>query len=247
MRDALLHRPALAAALARLLALSLLAGSLCSSSAAHDLWLEPQDGGLTLFNGHLHSAHEGEETMPYDPGFVREVACFDDQGRPVELAVDRGYPLRIQGLPAAACVSASSGFWSKTPYGTRNVPKDQASQVIRSWLSREAVKFLSTWTPALARPLTEELEIVPLTDPFNASEGDKLEILVTLEGRPVAGAIVTYDGKPRGETGEEGTLRVRLRHGAFQSVSASLTRPHEGPQADEVVRTAQLNFLLAGE
>jgi hypothetical protein len=58
----------------------------------------------------------------------------------------------------------------------------------------------------------------------------------------VEGAIVTYDGKARGRTGEAGTLNIRLRHAAFQSIAASLTLPLGTPEAEQVIHAAHLNF-----
>jgi nickel transport protein len=76
------------------------------------------------------------------------------------------------------------------------------------------------------------------------AEGDKLRVRVLRDGRPVAGATVTYDGKVRGTTGEDGGINLRLRHGGLQRIQAGLNEPHEGPQADEVTHTTTLSFEL---
>ena len=55
---------------------------------------------------------------------------------------------------------------------------------------------------------------------------------------------MTYDGKPRGHTGADGTVNVRIKHGGQQLIQASTRTPHAGPEADEVVHTAALTFTL---
>ena len=196
-----------------------------------------------LLNGHKHSSHGGDKTIPYAADFVRQAQCFDAQAR-VMAEGKGGSPFRMEADCAALVIAASSGYWSKTPTGTQNVAKDQARQVVKSWLSLEGVKRIDAWSPALAKPLTQELEIVPLDDPLRLGEGDKLHLRVTLAGQPVAGATVTYDGEPRGATDEEGKMNVRIRHGGFQMIAAGITRPVKSAKSDEEVRAAVLVFEL---
>jgi nickel transport protein len=219
----------------------LLAGPAC----AHDLWLEKEPGGLVLNYGHKHSGHEGAQSMVYRPEWVKEALCFDEQGARVTFDAQAAYPYRMRGECAAAWVMTSSGYWTKTPYGTENVPKGEARMAIKSWLSFESVKRLDRWSAALSKSLTQGLEITSLNDPLALHEGDKLRLLITFEGQPVEGAVVAYDGKPRGESGADGAVNLRIQHGGFQVVQASLSRPDTSGKADEVVHTANLNFELA--
>jgi nickel transport protein len=227
----------------RLITLGLLV-CLPATALAHDLWIERADGGYILYSGHKHSAHEGAEFVEYASGFVTQATCFDAEGRGTAVTVAPAYPARIEGACPAVVFECASGYWSKTPYGTRNAPKNEATQVVASWLSFESAKRLERWSPAFARSLTLQLEIAPQTDPFLAREGDKLELLVTYQGKPAKGAIVTYDGKPRGTVGDDGRINIRLRHGAFQSIAASLRIPLTSEKADEEVHTTHLTFEL---
>jgi nickel transport protein len=92
--------------------------------------------------------------------------------------------------------------------------------------------------------LTQGLEITAVNDPLSLHEGDKLRLLITFEGRPLEGAVVAYDGKPRGQSGPDGAVNVRIQHAGFQVVQASLSRPDASGKADEVVHTTNLNFEL---
>ena len=144
----------------------------------------------------------------------------------------------------AAHVTLSSGYWTKTVYGTKNVPRRQAQHAVTSWQSFETVTYLRRWHPRLAQALGERLEILPSEDPASWHEGHKATFQVTLAGRPMPGVIVSYQGKPRGTTGEDGRINIRLRESGFQMIQASLSRPSTDPDADEVIDTATLNFRL---
>lgn len=211
---------------------------------AHDLWIERAGGAYTLYNGHKHSGHGGDKVIPYGPAFVTEAICFDTKGL-IKREAKGGSPFRLEGECAVLTIAASSGYWSKTPKGTQNVPKDEARQVVKSWLSLEGVKRLDAWSPALARPLTPGLELVALEDPLHLAKGDKLRLQLTLDRQPVAGATVTYDGEPRGLTDEEGRINLRVQHGGYQMIGAGITRPRPSPQADEEVLATALVFELA--
>jgi nickel transport protein len=175
---------------------------------------------------------------------VLRMSCFDESGNGASRDSIGAYPIDFGGPCAASSALVSSGYWTKTPYGTKNIPKNEAESPISGWLSYESVKHLAKWSEAFAAPLTGDLEIVPLHDPFSLGEGDKLRLLVALEGKPATGAIVVYDGKPRGETDSEGHVSIKLRRSGLQTILASYRTPLESEKADEVVRTAVLSFAL---
>jgi len=227
---------------------ALLATLLTATTAqAHDLWLDRRGDGYELLYGHRHSGHSGhsgQDTIEYKPGAVKRMVCFDTNGKAVGQAAVASYPARLAGDCAVAYAQISSGYWTKTPYGTKNVTKDQVDVAVSSWLSFEGVKWIDHWGQAVERPLTQDLELVPLEDPLTLGDGDKLRLLVTFRGRPVANAVVAYDGKPRGETGPDGLVNIKVRHGGPQVIEATLRRPLDGTKADEEVHTSTLGFDL---
>lgn len=212
---------------------------------AHDLWLESSARGLTLYHGHPPGlAHDDSAPKEAPIETVLRVDCFGLDASGESRDSIAGYPVDFgEGCPAA-CALLSSGYWTKTPYGMKNVPKNEATQPLSSWLSFESVKRIERWSDAFAEPLTADLEIVPLHDPFALRDGDKLRLLLTLEGKPVPGAIVLYDGRPRGETDADGLVNIRLRRAGIQLIVASLRTPLASEKADETVRTATLVFDL---
>lgn len=222
----------------------LLGLSLTLPAAAHDLWLEKEGGGHVLLQGHRTGAHAGAERVPYAAGFVQQALCADAQGKAKPLTVAAGYPAKLAGDCAALFVAASSGYWTKTAWETKNVPKTGIPGVLKSWRSEDSVKRLNRWSAALAQPLTPGLEITPVDDPFRLGVDDKLTVRVTLGGKPRAGVPVAYDGATRGATNDDGTVVLKIRHGGLQMIAASLETPLDSGQADTLIRAATLNFEL---
>lgn len=214
---------------------------------AHDLWLERDGDGLTLRQGHRHAGHGGEKSVPYDPAAVKEVLCLEASGALKPQRPGAGYPLRMTASCDAALVSLSTGYWTKTPWETKNLPKTGIPGAVKSWLSQESVKRIERWSAASARPLTPGLEITPLTNPFRLDHGARLSLRVTMGGAPRSGVAVSYDGKARGTTGGDGVIALRLRHGGTQIFSASLEEPLADGKADTVIRAATLHFDLAAK
>jgi nickel transport protein len=118
---------------------------------------------------------------------------------------------------------------------------------VESWLSHDSVKRIDHWTESLARPLAGGLELTPLEDPLRLRKGKKLRLRVSFDGEPVGDAVVAYDGKPRGQPGPDGRINIRLRHGGFQVIQATLTRALSSEKADEVIHSSHLNFELPAE
>lgn len=213
-------------------------------ASAHDLWLEPTPGGFQLNYGHAHGGHDGDSTLPYDPGFVQRALCRDDSAQTRAVAPEPGYPARFDAGCVALWVEFSSGAWTTTVQGTRNVPPDGLSGVIRAWRSIESTKRLEAWDEALSAPLGDGLELVPLENPFELAPGQKLRLLVTLNGQPQPGANVAYGGEIRGVSGADGQLNLRLRETGLQFITASIRLPAGALDSNETVSATTLHFEL---
>jgi nickel transport protein len=212
---------------------------------AHDLWLERETAGVTLYQGHRYSTHGGAETIPYEANFVKEALCLEASGRSKPLAPAKTVPWRTATADCAAIrIAASSGYWTKTPWETKNVPKTGISGAVRSWLSEESVKRIDRWVPGADRALSDGLEITPTIDPLTLKPGDKLVVLVTDNRQPKAGVPVAYGGETRGATGEDGRIAIRLRQGGMQLIAASVETPLADGKADVAIRSAILQFEL---
>jgi nickel transport protein len=152
--------------------------------------------------------------------------------------------VRIPGPCAAVLVDADSGHWTQTLTGTKNQPRDEVFGALRSWRAVEGVKRIESWTPEMEHAVSDGLELVSTTDPFALEPGDKLRLLVTWKGQPRGGVTVAYDGDPRGVSGSDGRINIRLRHGGTQVITASVDEPSSDPQSDKLVRSTALMFDL---
>ena len=222
--------------------------SLCGfgcSAWAHDLWFEPEGRGWVLYQGHRHSTHSGADVVPYAPGMVKSLRCADAPGSPVIEGLSQVYPARIEGDCAVVHALFSSGYWTKTAWDTRNLPKTGIAGVLKSWYSEESLKLIARWQGSAASPLGQGLELTPASNPLLLKTGDKLVVLVTDAGKPVAGVPVAYAGETRGASGADGKVAIRLRRGGVQLLEASLESPLTDGKADVAIRTTSLQFWIA--
>jgi nickel transport protein len=213
-----------------------------SIAFAHEYVIEREGETYLLYQGHLYSAHAGEERVIYDPAIVKQAYCVRTSGELVQAPTSTGYPFRLKGPCSGVLIQTSSGYWSQTLTGTKNIPKTDTSGVLRSWLSEESIKLIDAWVPALAAPLARGLELVPLSDPHAVAAGDKLRVQAMWQGQPKAGVTVAYQGNPRGVAGEDGIVNIRLRQSGIQVISASFEEPLNDPKADKIVRATVLQF-----
>lgn len=214
-----------------------------AAAAAHDLWLERDGAGLVLRAG-----HRGDQPLPVDRAKVKALRCLSG-GTVRDLAVEAAGSAGEVHL-AARCDAASAlldgGYWSLTPDGEVNEPRTRAAQVVRAWASRQLAKWVDVRVPAAAgAALGDELELVPVSDLARARRGDKITLRVLSAGRPVAGAVVAIDHKALGETDFQGEIRVRVRAAEVETVSATVRRRLQAPEADELVLEASLTFEVA--
>ena len=227
-----------------ILGLALLAIAAAAPARAHDLWLESGPAGWQLQYGHRPGGHGGASTLPLPPEHILAAtaltAAGDTLGLPLAEARAGNWPASAPAL----FVLTSSGVWTKSTQGTRNLPPAQVEHPLASWRSVESTKGIRVWLPALAGPLTRELELAPAGDPFRIAPGDKLTLVAYRDGRPAAGVTVAYDGEPRGVTDAQGKVNIRLRRGGMQHIQASLETPLVGADADKLIESTALSFTL---
>lgn len=216
---------------------------LSSIALSHDLWIEREGNSYSLYYGHLHPQAGEEKFIKYKPDDVIKFECYDVKGKLILSRFEKSYPAKLKGISCATVYALfSSGYWTKSVEGLKNQPKDKVSGAIESWLSYESVKGIYSWTKALSKPLTEDLEIVPSEDPLNLKVGEKLRFFVFYRGKPLKDVVVAYDEHPIGTTDDDGGVNVRIKHHGLQNISASIREKADGVKADYTVRTANLIF-----
>jgi len=217
-----------------------------AAASAHTIWIDREGEFLVLRSGHLRPG-EAPDLHDYAAGFVREAVRFDEEGKADTVALTGETPFRAPGDPAALAIFASSGYWTKTPFGTKNLPKDEVEMPIRSGLSLSYVKRIERWGPAMGRPLTEWLEIVPLGDPAALRPDGVLEAAVFLDGEPVAGAELFRGEERIGATGEEGRIAVPMAGPGLTLLRTKHIEPVESEKTDRIVREAVLVVVVGKE
>jgi uncharacterized GH25 family protein len=214
-----------------------------ATAAAHDFWLEPAGEGLVLRYG-----HRGGELLAIDQAKVKAVHCLD-KGATRELlgtATFAPKEVTLVGKCGAASAFFDGGYWSLTPDGEVNQPKNQVPQAVKAWASRQFAKWVDARTPATSGAvLGDELELVAVGDISRAREGDKVTLRVLSRGKPVPNALVAIDHKPLGETDSAGETRLKLRSSGIETISATLRQKVATPEADSVVLEASLSFEVA--
>jgi nickel transport protein len=213
------------------------------AATAHDLWLEPQGGALVLRYG-----HRGGESLDLDAGKVKAVLCLRSPGPAVDVrggSQPGARELRTPGPCDAASAYLDGGYWSLTPDGERNLPRNQVPDAVRSWQSKQFAKWIDVRAPEASTALGAELEVVPAGDLSRVRQGDKATFRVLWQGKPVEGAICAIDHRPLGETDAAGECRVKVRASDVESVSVTLRRPLGKPEAETLVAEASLTFQVA--
>ena len=140
----------------------------------------------------------------------------------------------------ALLVTLRGVYYTKTPYGTQKVPKNEAKMVLKSWQSFESVKRINS-DEGMA-PLGVGLEL-SLTGALSTLHvGDKLRLLVTVDGQPKADVAVAYGERVIGASDAEGHINVKIREPGLQHVRASYTVAGDGTLCDSIVHATELNL-----
>src|SRR3990172_7518853 len=96
-------------------------------SEAHEFWIERKDGEFTVVFGH------GTHREEFDSSRIKQVKGFDGNGKPLSVSHQKKGKevfLKVSEPPALILVEIDNGYWSKTIYGWKNLPKTKASREI---------------------------------------------------------------------------------------------------------------------
>jgi uncharacterized GH25 family protein len=212
-------------------------------AAPHDFWVERTMEAFVVRHG-----HRGGEILPIDGAKVKAIRCSDGDGAPRELVTTATFStqeVRFRSACSIVSVFKDGGYWSLTPDGEVNLPKNEARSVVRSWASRQYAKWVDARSPRAGAVLGDELELVPSSDLAKVQRGDKVTLRVLSAGQPVPNAAVTIDHRQIGETDSKGEIRLRVRARGVESISASIRRARGTPEADAEVLEASLTFEVA--
>ncbi|MCF6205582.1 MAG: DUF4198 domain-containing protein [Sulfurovum sp.] len=200
--------------------------------SAHTLWI---DGLFQVHEGHMHQQNLQEKKSVLKHGDISDVLCMKHQAIRV---------IRYNNASNAKCdalyIKRKPAYYTKTPYGTKKMPKSRVKMSIKSWRSIESVKRIYSKQPL--QPFGKGLEIVLRNDPSKIEVGDKARLSIYYNGKPLKGATIANGHKTIGVSDDHGQVNVKIREHGLQNIKASWTTKGDGVKCDEVIHTTTLNF-----
>jgi hypothetical protein len=178
----------------RLLVTAFALAAINGTAHAHEAWAEPDgDGGFLIAWG-----HPGELPGRYDTSLVTYAALLGGTGQPVAFErFEAGDQVRLRpAQPDTAVLAArfvyEPGPTIQTSEGryTRGSKADHPGYR-RAFYSVRSGTTLTGWSAELAQPAGFELEIVPLTNPFDAAQSLHVRILHNGSAREGADIVLT--------------------------------------------------------
>ncbi len=229
-------------------------------ASAHDMWLtvdNPQvNKALTVkvCYGHAFPGTEGTEAAKVQPVHILGAKGQVETKGDADLVYASASAL---GAGSYLAVGGRSPQWyTKTPEGTKDVPRNQApgaASCIRSAKYAKAIVNLGGAAEDISKPVGQTLEIVPLANPASLKAGEPLPLQVLYEGKPLASADVkaTFAGFTKegdafafaAHTDKEGKVKVKVWHPGLWLVVVKKDMPFADPaQCDKDMHAATLTF-----
>jgi cobalt/nickel transport system permease protein len=208
---------------------------------SHDFLIEPKGEDFLVVFGH------GTQREEFDVSKVKQVKAIDLQGKEIPIQREKrekGLALKMNSRPSTVMVSIDNGYWSKTIYGWKELPKRKASRVVEAIRSLFFSKMVLSWNVAVPPVWAEAgLDIVPLKNPFEIKAGESLSLKVLLRGQPLPGAEgIGMEHTKLGKTDKDGLIKVPLVRGQ-NLVTVEYKEGLKGdPDADALSLAATLTF-----
>ncbi len=209
--------------------------------SAHDFWIERQEQEFTVVFGH------GRQREEFDPSKIKNVKAFDRQGKAVGVSVEKkkkGVMLKPSESPSMIVAEIDNGYWSKTIYGWKNLPKRKASRVVEAVRSMNYSKVILSWGEITRSPIEGiALDIVPMENIFLLKAGDRLPLKILYQGKPLAGIdIIGGEHDKVATTNPEGVAIVYLSKGHQLFTVTYKEVLKDDPDADLLSITSTLTF-----
>lgn len=131
------------------------------AARAHDLWLEPKGDALVLRCG-----HRGGEVLDLDASKVEGVRCKRGEAPARDVRASSVAAPRELRTPSGCDIASAfldGGFWSLTPDGEKNLPKDEVPDAAGECRGRVWASDVESVSATLERPLG-----TPQADPLTA-------------------------------------------------------------------------------
>jgi nickel transport protein len=204
-----------------------------SQLAAHTLWI---DDNYKVHQGHMHQESLKNSKHRVDKKEIDTFLCLKDN----RVKKSHGTTLAKSGCDAIF-VTLHSGYYTKTPYGIKKLPKDKTKMPIESWQSIESVKRLYSDNKT---PYNQGLELFLRNNLSDLKVGDKARLTVYYNGKVMSGVVLANGHKTIGMSDKNGHVNIKIRHKGLQNIKASYTRKGDGVKCDKIIHTTTLNFKI---
>ncbi|WP_267523991.1 DUF4198 domain-containing protein [Campylobacter sp. MG1] len=221
---------------------------LANSAFAHQFFPMKTDSGYKV--GFWADDHWGV----YQSDRVFGISAKSKDGKNLKAGFDYlNNTIFIEGDAAVATLSYDFGYYTFTKNGkhyhskrSELTDKDGANEVIQTRKIFKMGKSIFSWSEASSRPLGLKFEIVPLVNPLELKAGDKLKLLVLLDGKPISGVDFEdqnddIDGVITNENGEA-TITLSKPKDGLQIIAAGIKLPYN---LDRYGDTLQLTTTLS--
>jgi len=198
---------------------------------AHTLWI---DDTYAVHQGHMQDNHLNADESKVDKKEIVTTHCLKNSS----ISKKQYDTLSKQGC-SVVFVQLQSHYYTKTPYGTKKIPKNKAKMPLKSWLSIESVKRMYSDEK---NPFNKGLEVLLRNNLSEIAVGDKARLSIYFDGKPLKGAVVANGHKTIGVSDDEGFVNVKIRNKGLQNLKASYTLKGDGVKCDEIIHTTTLNF-----
>jgi uncharacterized GH25 family protein len=195
---------------------------------------------------------------------LKKVYILDPEGKEIPLEVqkdEKGYamPIKVKfDKPGTYLIVAErkSGFISKTTRGYFPKPKDELKSVIKAlWSEGSAKAIVNVEKPSgipFLKAIFQRYQIIPLENPWNLKPGDKLGLMVILDGSPYRSWVyAVYEGFTDEKdtfayatrSNKDGVAKIKILNPGIWLIKADEKLPYpDKSKADYYSFTSTLTF-----
>lgn len=193
-------------------------------------------------------AHTG--FAPYKKEQFLSAKAYDLQGKEIKTGVDYSFdqPHILTGSsPALIVTNFDAGYWSQTDKGYISKPAYETNTIVFDTLrSIKIGKTYFSFSDQLLQPIGLKLEVTPLTNPLEIKVGQKLPVLVTYNGKPLANSKFENQTDDLEEiTNQYGIAFIPVKTKGLNIIAARYQEPLlDDPQASKLLLQSSISFEL---
>jgi len=219
-----------------------------ATAQAHGIWVAERHGTQAIIYGH------GASDESYEPAKLTSLVGRAADGSEVKITINKQADHILFEAPEEAVFIVSTfdnGYWSTgADDKLYNKPKDEVNGATEGGRYLKYSIALRGKIEGSIKPQGLEMEIVPLSDPSALKAGDKLDIQLLFNGKPLADVVViseyTTDSDNKSiKTGPDGKATIAIRNQGLNVLAASFSEDLENdPKADKISHFTTLSFNL---